>query len=391
MRTLVSKLRLVRAKIAERGWRWFWLRVSEHLVHPASPLAFLIRPLVRGISMRGAAHAFDSMSATLFLFYDLQVAPLTFNFIETLAAAEMARRRLGLSDIYVVIVPGRNEGLRWEDADYAAIIDRANREWRLHNILLGALPLLPSCRGHMVCASREQAAEIQSWWGHHIFPEGYNVSWPVPPLLRELMERARRREQVFPCLSAHPEAMRLMRRRIDPIAQGRRLVVITVRGYDYMPQRNGQIENWAAFARSLDPARYLPVFVRDTERTPDPVPEVLKDFTLIPEVALNLQLRMALFECAWLNMALMHGPMELCWFNHRCRYLIFQSVDSTPQTSREAIQREGYELGRQLPWALPLQRWVWEPDDLDVLQRCFLDMESALESGGSQQLDISAA
>jgi hypothetical protein len=303
----------------------------------------------------------------------------------------MTRRRLRLSDIYVVFVPGHNDGLRWEDADYAAIIDRANREWRLYNILVSAIPLLPSCRGHMLCASREQAAEVQSGWAHHIFPEGYNVSWPVRSLLRELMERTRHGEQVFPCLSASPEAMRLMRRRIDPIAEGRRLVVITVRGYDYMPQRNGRIENWAAFARSLDPSRYLPIFVRDTERTPDPVPEVLRGFTLIPEVALNLQLRMALFECAWLNMALMHGPMELCWFNERCRYLIFQSVDSAPQTSQEAIRREGYELGSQLPWALPLQRWVWEPDDLDVLRRCFQEMETALENAAPRQLDTSTA
>jgi hypothetical protein len=47
------------------------------------------------------------------------------------AAAEMMRRRLGLADIYVAIVPGRNDGLRWEDADYEAVISRANRQSRV--------------------------------------------------------------------------------------------------------------------------------------------------------------------------------------------------------------------------------------------------------------------
>jgi hypothetical protein len=381
----IARVMLVRAKIAERGWRWFWLRLSEHLVHPRSPLAALARPLLRRLAARRGSR---SMSGTLFLFYDLQVAPLTFNFIETLAAAEMTRRRLGLADIYVAVVPGRNDGLRWEDADYAAVVDRANRQWRLHNIVVAAAPLLPSCRGYMLCASREQAAELARGWARHVFPAGYSVAFPVPLMIREVMDRARAGERVFPCLATPREAMRLMRRRLEALAQGRRAVVITLRGYGYMPQRNAKIEAWAEFARALDPERYVPVFVRDTERTPDPLPEALRDFAVIPEVALNLQLRMALFECAWLNMALMHGPMELCWFNERCRYLIFQSVDSAPQTSREAIAREGYELGGQLPWALPLQRWVWEPDDLEVLQRCFREMERVIEGEEAQALQL---
>jgi hypothetical protein len=112
------------------------------------------------------------------------------------------------------------------------------------------------------------------------------------------------------------------------------------------------------------------------------VPEALKDSVMMPEVAMNLQLRMALYECAWLNMANMHGPMELCWYNERCRYIIFQAVDTAPQTSRAAIEAEGYVVGEQLQWATPLQRWVWEGENAENLRSNFSDMEKLIEASG---------
>jgi hypothetical protein len=374
-------------KIRERGWRWFWLRVAEKTVHPHSAVGRYVNPIVAraqklrpGLMSSGASRQIAPMSRTLFLFYDLQVAPITFNVIDDLIAAELMRRRLNLADIHVVIVPGRNEGLRWEDAEYDVAVDRATRYWRLYNIVIASFPLLPSCSGYTLCSSRQQATDIQRAWSAAVYPEGYTVALPVPPLRRLLTERARAGEKVFPGFVTPTEAMRFMRRRLEVLCGARRPVVLTLRGYGYMPQRNAQPEIWAEFARSLDPERYIPIFVPDTHAIPEPIPEVLKGFAMMPEVAVNILLRMALYECAWLNMANMHGPMALCWYNERCRYVIFQAVGTAPQTSREALETDGYVLGEQLPWATSLQRWVWEKESVDNLRYHFAEMEKLIEA-----------
>lgn len=369
-------------KIARRGWRWFWVRLGEKLVDPTSRIGGVAGPAVHGLrKLRAPAQPGRSSSAakTLFLFYDLQVLPITFNAIDDLAAAEIIRRRRGLDDIQVVIVPGRHDGLRWEDEEYDSIVNRDVRYWRLHNIVIAAFALLPRCTGYTLCSSRAEAADLLAARVRHVYPAGYTEALPVATSRRPVMEWARAGEPVFPVLTSTPEALRLVQARLEVVAGGRRVIVITLRNYGYGPQRNSRTEEWAAFARSLDPSRYVVIFVPDTEAALGPTPDALRDFPIMPEAAFNLQLRMALYELAWLNMALMHGPMELCWYNEKCRYIILQIVDSSPQTSRAVLLAEGYDIGGQLPWAKPYQKWVWKPDRLEVLQRHFRDMESLLE------------
>ncbi len=82
------------------------------------------------------------MHEVLFAFYDLKVAPVTFDFVWFLAAAD---RRSGLKSTHVVIVPGPQKGGRRERDDYNAVIDAEMRQARIHNILVQACRVLPSC------------------------------------------------------------------------------------------------------------------------------------------------------------------------------------------------------------------------------------------------------
>ena len=47
---------------------------------------------------------------TLYAFYDLGVAPITFDFLWFLVGAELERERRGLSAVHAVIVPGPLSG-----------------------------------------------------------------------------------------------------------------------------------------------------------------------------------------------------------------------------------------------------------------------------------------
>lgn len=152
---------------------------------------------------------------------------------------------------------------------------------------------------------------------------------------------------------------------------GRLLVTITLRQYGYMPARNSNVAAWIAFAKRLDLTRFFPVFIPDTDPTAERFPES-PDFALCSEAAWNLGLRFGLYESAYVNLGVNNGPMGLCWLNDRTRYITFKMLsESVPQATTEYMQHLGFEIGRSLPFATPLQKWVWEDDTLEVIEREF--------------------
>src|SRR5262249_60188324 len=92
-----------------------------------------------------------------------------------------------------------------------------------------------------------------------------------------------------------------------------------------------------------------------------------------------VEIGMALYEGAWLNRAVMHGPMELCWFSESARYLTFLEVGLAPVGTEAMLTDAGHPPGRDLIFAKPCQHIVWEGDHLSVLQREFAAMLQRLD------------
>jgi hypothetical protein len=273
---------------------------------------------------------------TLYFFLDLEVSPITFDLVTYLATAELYRRRHGLKNIHVIVVPGSIDGMREETADYAAVVPPEARWWRLHNLAIPIFRLLPSCTGYTVCASRGEA--------------------------------------VLPMFRATSQALDYMRHFLEPRAAGRHILVINLRRYEYMAGRNSNDANWIAFARELDKKRWMPVFVLDTAVALDPKPPELEEFVVCDAAPFNIELRMALYELADLTMAVAQGPMELCWLNHRCNYAMFVKPGSSVHTTEEIYRERGYDIGKGPPFMASNHRWVWEYDELPVIRSVFAEI-----------------
>ena len=177
-------------------------------------------------------------------------------------------------------------------------------------------------------------------------------------------------------------------REIDRLLAARRctgqIVTITLRNYEYTPERNSNMAAWAAFARALDPARFSVVFVPDRERCLEPAPEELRGFPVLGQAALVLGLRMALYERAYLNLGVNNGPMGLCWLNERTRYITFKILsEAAPNTSADYMKFLGFEIGRSLPFAMPWQQWVWAEDELPIIEQAFAEMVALLDGSRS--------
>lgn len=318
----------------------------------------------------------------LYAFYDLEVAPPSFDFSTFLTSAELRRKKSGCSRLHVVIVPGRYDGFKKAGSKEINDQGTENMRWRVRNIVVPCAWLLPSCQQVTVCLSREEAQAIQTSLSWHVYPKGYSTR-----VLRKRPHAAIRavkalsRGVSMPTFAATPMALFYVRHWIERQAKNRKVICITLRESSYKPLRNSNLENWAAFAKTLDPAEYYPVFVRDTEKAFEPVPPELEGLNFFPEVVWNLELRMALYELSYLNLLVNNGPIGLCIYSQKVRYLIFKMITEDYRSSSERYfkTRVGVSVGDQWPAATPFQRFVWEDDRLDIIQNAFKQMCERIE------------
>jgi hypothetical protein len=264
-------------------------------------------------------------------------------------------------------------------------VDRPARRWRMAQILVPMLQFLPTISGMTICHNRASATFLRVLHGRHVYPPSYWPRLPVAHKPRHVLDRVRNGQAVALPLRAAPHAKRYIKQwQTANFLGARKLIVITLRSYHYMPDRNSNIDAWARFAGKLEAREFAVVFVPDTETAMDPVPAVLSEFHVMTEAAWNLGVRMALYESAYLNLMVNNGPHGLCMFNERCRYVMFKILtESAPQTTREYMTFLGFEIGKSPPFSTRFQHWVWEDDSLPVIEREFDAMRMAIENDKS--------
>ena len=218
-------------------------------------------------------------------------------------------------------------------------------------------------------------------WPAISIPQGYEPVLPVFAGSRECLQNAGPDMPHIPSLRATTDNLRIVDRWAASHAGSRRIVTITLRNYAYMPARNSNMPAWIAFARALDAARFMPVFVPDLEQTLNGQMQELQGYTVLGEAAWNLGLRMALYERAYVSMGVNTGPMGLCWLNARTNYATLKMAPANvPQTSPAFYRELGFEPGRSLPFATSTQELVWEDDTLVAIQRAFIRIAERVES-----------
>jgi len=380
-------------KLRTGGIAWLAERLREEWQLPRTSLG---QSLFRGArALAGAAQRRPNPAAAgggspdvLYAFYDLGVAPITFDFLWFLVGAELERQRSGYTSIHAVVVPGPRAGLRKEAPELEDRLDPAARGARVNAILTPACALLPSLSGVTVASSRVQADQLTTLAGAAVFPARYEPSFPSYPGPQEPLRAAREEGAQIAALRATATDLRAVDQWLAAHRIGRRLVTITLRSYDYAPARNSNIAAWAGFAGSLDPARFSVVFVPDTAQCIGGLPAELRDFAIFAEAAMVVGLRMALYQRAYLNLGVNTGPMGLCWLNDRTRYITFKILTgAVTNTTPEYMEFLGFETGKSLPCAAPWQKWVWENDDLTVIEREFAAIVALLEANGGGNAD----
>jgi len=182
----------------------------------------------------------------------------------------------------------------------------------------------------------------------------------------DIIARAKAGEKV-PSFKSTPKGRSV----VNSVLHGARPVVITLREAPYLEFRNSNLEAWASFARELEAQGETVFFVRDTAKAFEP----LWHFNIFPKAAMDIQVRLALYEAAKVNMFVSNGPGGLCIFSD-LPYIYLTNIKHEfkmyEPNSTEWWEREhGLAEGDQWPWATEKQLTVWDTDEYANIRKAW--------------------
>lgn len=367
-------------KLKEHGWLWVMRRTVREFASPttlvgkrlkawSSVIYLLINKPINFVCTLVSSSS--KLKDSLYFFYDFEVEPITYDFAWSLCIANARREELGLSYLRIVFVPGTEQGLRKESAEYEQLVGHDARSWRIYSMLLPVIKLLPCPSSILFCATRNEAVLIRERQARFVYPEKYNVTFPVP----SAPEKAIYYQQKIMSLRADNQALQYVSGWLSQHAPAKKVIVITLRQYTYTPERNSNLKAWAQFANELDKEKFFITFVPDTEQALSEIPDELKNYQLFYPACWNLNMRAALYELAYLNLGVNNGPMALCWLNPRCRYITFKlNVKNLVQAPIEGLIDRGIVPNETPCFTNAFQKWIWADDDFDVILREFWTM-----------------
>jgi len=303
----------------------------------------------------------------LYAFFDLAVCPVTFDITNFLCLVDTQRVAMGLDAFKVIFVPGHKDGFRDERLHSNEV-----QLYRLYNLHVPALQIHPNCIGYSILNDREDGEAILKLAGDRVCPAGYTLEYPTAFYNWRTTWKHVRDGDYIQTLQARSEARALAQTWLDETAPGKRVVTITFRESWYQTDRNNNVEEWAKFIQTLDRERYEPVLLRDHEVSFHDLPDALKNVRTCNIGTWSLNFRVALYECAYVNMFVNNGPWMLAVFDHGINKIAVKIVTETVDvTSSEWRQRQGDILGEKYSFLGPHQEMVWKDDDADVLIEAF--------------------
>lgn len=321
----------------------------------------------------------------LYAFYDLGRAPVTFDVMNFFVFAHVWARRAGFSGYHVVYVLAEGGEFRnLTPKDLTLPYDE--KVWRLWHVLMPHAGIARNCKGVSFHRDRQDLAQLmRAIHPAQIVPPEYSLDKPNQLfMLNQIFKLAPTLEEmdVFaPTASALERVDGWLTRR----APGGRAVTITLRTSRAEPDRNSRLDEWLAAARVMRERGFEPIIVPDTDVVTGGYDmTIFGDLPVFSIGSIDLDLRLAMFRRATLNIADNGGPAFLSYFMGGSTMLCFLPVEKLPAivgsgSHRRMAELLGVEEGGSFPHATPLRRFIWRPDRREVIVEEFDKAVAALD------------
>ncbi|MCY7294460.1 hypothetical protein [Alteromonas sp. a30] len=311
----------------------------------------------------------------LYAYYDLNRSSETYDVTSFLAIADCYREQQGLTHLHMVIVA---RDTQWQAQAYC--LEESERLWRAENIVKQACALIPACKGMTYCTSRTQAQMYLDNQVHH-FPADYRLDNPPPISVHKdfyfwLDQGIDPRR-----FHSTPKASHYVQQWVEnQLPQGQpRFISVTLRESTLQPKRNSDIEEWNQFFVWLSEQHpeLSVVVIRDTENAFLSEPFTAPNVFYFPVASFHMDLRMALYEAAYVNTGCSNGPKQLCHLSKTASYITTKMIVEDYQgSSSERFIERNIEIGKDFRFADENQLIDWNPDTQACLIESFIRFES---------------
>jgi len=279
---------------------------------------------------------------TLTAVYDLEIGPVSFDFVVWLVKAELERIRVKAEKLHAVIVPFSG-GVSGMFRDKTALYDAAEMHWRLWNIVI------PACQ--LINASVSLVPD----WDSASRIVGTGRVWPPDWQDQTLRNRhhligglisAAKSGTPIPILKASEHA----RRAVKKLWGDKPVVTMTARR-TYLGDRNSDPVEWGRAKSDIEAMGFTVQPISD-------VSAALERGSGFAEFSLDL--RLAMYEQAVFNIQANNGAASLCWFSHKPYCMFDAGIGDTREEWRGLFEDQGLPWGESWPWASRGQRIVYE-------------------------------
>ena len=363
---IVKKIKIYRL-------RWLIRRIKQELRYPSYSVGRVIA--VRVESFRVLLRRLyrprivDKHSEHQVVVWDFNNKPATFDFAPFLAHAETFARNNGKETLFVYFVMNKgNESLG--ENSYDDIVDKDSQKWRFNNIIIPLVNVYPACVGYSVLS---KGASITPYLeAKSVFPEGYSDSFDPPISDSEIYDALEL--NIFTGFKPSTQSLRYIKKWHQSKGIKTPIVCITLRQYDYDKSRNSDIAAWVQFAAWVFERGYTPVFIPDTDACWESS-ELIDKYHVFNEGCWNLELRLALYELAYVNYFYCNGCAYLATLSRTIRYIVMMpTIEGSLQSGPHVNEAYGWsEDQRREKFAEDYQFLSFKTDSFENIRDEFLE------------------
>ena len=320
----------------------------------------------------------------LYAFYDLACNVPTYDVLVFAMLAEVERKILGKKYIHFCIVP--NISFDENYINIQNLFAEEDTQWRVDHILKPLFKCIPSTRGVSHFAAREEAQYIVDDKEVTCFPTGYTPDSSGAHFSYLDLKKAVNKGHAVSALQAPAQARQLVDDFLEEKANGRKIVLCTIREYGALEFRNTKLDEWSKFLHELDPDEYFPVIIRDTYKCTTSSPPEISGFEEFPTASIDPCVRVALIEKAYINLSSSTGPGLVPFLIPGAAFINFMPVrENCPISTVEVFEGMGMPVGEPPFFRDNDYQWIgWCEETYENLKVNFNKLAGLLEARGQQ-------
>lgn len=289
-------------------------------------------------------------------YYDMKVAPITFDFCNFIIAAAAYAIAKGRPDFDLVVIADAFRNLTPREQAYTLV----ERKWRIWNLITEIVKIAPNIADFSLL-QRPPASFKSNSYPPNFHPTGSNaIAYNKMPVIK--LHSMGIDVRMF-------KASDYAKRAIDALIPniGKKLIAITLRKSLIDSSRDSRLPDWIEFIKMLETRGYQVVIVPDQDDALGQRELNKYGWHVIDVASMSLDLRLAIYERAHMNYVTNGGMVDILVFTKAPFKWFSVIVEGHTMARAEYYTSMGMEYGSKYPWLDDNQEMLWIPDSLPNL------------------------